>query len=229
MRREANRRHASTSSASRSGSSSSTCSRVCPDASRSSTSVTRMRMPRMQGRPPHCRVFTVIRSIKLLTRLLRVYRVRVEGNRGANGSQAVVQSQRRATTIESSRGRTARGCRCSRAQPPHHLLARARTKSAVRGRRRCGAGALEDPNARNQSCPGTLATGAIPLRLSQRPRHKPCAGTLHLRGGRGATVITADCWGFLFVKTSESPPASPSAMGPIFFVTCEAMCALNCP
>lgn len=54
---------------------------------------------------------------------------------------------------ESSRGRTARGCRCSRAQPPHHLLARARTKSAVRGRRRCGAGALEDPNARNQSVP----------------------------------------------------------------------------
>ena len=42
------------SSALRSGSSSSTCSGVSPFASRSSTSETRMRMPRMHGRPPHC-------------------------------------------------------------------------------------------------------------------------------------------------------------------------------
>ena len=33
-----------------------------PAASKSSTSLTRMRMPRMQGRPPHCLGLKVIRS-----------------------------------------------------------------------------------------------------------------------------------------------------------------------
>ncbi len=49
------------SSGSRSGNSSSTCSLVRPAASRSKTSVTRMRIPRMQGGPPHCSGLMVIR------------------------------------------------------------------------------------------------------------------------------------------------------------------------
>jgi hypothetical protein len=39
-----------------------TCSGVSPVASRSTTSLTRMRIPRTQGRPPHWRGFTMIRS-----------------------------------------------------------------------------------------------------------------------------------------------------------------------
>jgi len=50
------------SSASRSGNSSRTCSRVRPAARRLSTSATRIRIPRMQGRPPHCFGSLVIRS-----------------------------------------------------------------------------------------------------------------------------------------------------------------------
>ena len=55
------------SSASRSGSSSSTCSGDRPDASGSSTSVTRIRSPRTHGRPPHWSGFTVIRSASAAT------------------------------------------------------------------------------------------------------------------------------------------------------------------
>ena len=56
-------KHARTSSGSRSGSSSRTCWEVSPFDSKSRTSVTRMRMPRMQGRPPHCSGSKVIRFI----------------------------------------------------------------------------------------------------------------------------------------------------------------------
>jgi hypothetical protein len=52
------------SSTSRSGSSSSTCCGDRPDASKSNTSVTRMRSPRTQGRPPHWSGFAVIRSAR---------------------------------------------------------------------------------------------------------------------------------------------------------------------
>ena len=55
------------SSFSRSGNSSSTCSRDKPAASKSSTSMTRMRIPLMQGRPPHCSGLTVIRSVQFMT------------------------------------------------------------------------------------------------------------------------------------------------------------------
>jgi hypothetical protein len=48
----------------RSGSSSSACCGDRPDASKSNTSVTRMRSPRTQGRPPHWSGFTVIRSAR---------------------------------------------------------------------------------------------------------------------------------------------------------------------
>ena len=50
------------SSGSRSGSSSNTCCAVRPLASRSNTSTTRIRRPRMHGRPPHWSGSTVIRS-----------------------------------------------------------------------------------------------------------------------------------------------------------------------
>ncbi len=56
------RRAASMSAGSRSGSSSSTCTRVSPAARRSSTSITRTRIPRIHGRPPHCAGLKVIRS-----------------------------------------------------------------------------------------------------------------------------------------------------------------------
>ncbi len=46
--------------------------RVKPEASRSSTSVTRMRILRTQGRPPHCRGFTVIRSTRFISTLRRL-------------------------------------------------------------------------------------------------------------------------------------------------------------
>ena len=49
------------SSGSRSGSSLSTRAGESPDASKSNTSTTRMRIPRTQGCPPHCRGSTVIR------------------------------------------------------------------------------------------------------------------------------------------------------------------------
>lgn len=58
---EANWRTEVMSSGSRSGSSSRTCWGVNPAASRSSTSVTRIRIPRIQGRPPHCSGLVVIR------------------------------------------------------------------------------------------------------------------------------------------------------------------------
>lgn len=65
-------RQARMSSGSRSGSSSSTCSTESPfDSpfdSRSSTSMTRMRMPRTHARPPHCSGFTVIRSSRVVMR-----------------------------------------------------------------------------------------------------------------------------------------------------------------
>jgi hypothetical protein len=49
------------SSGSRSGSSSTTCCGVSPFASRSNTSVTRIRIPLIQGRPPHCSGSMVMR------------------------------------------------------------------------------------------------------------------------------------------------------------------------
>ena len=55
------------SSGSRSGNSSRTCSDDRPEASRSNTSVTRIRNPRTHGRPPHCSGFTVIRSTRAAT------------------------------------------------------------------------------------------------------------------------------------------------------------------
>ena len=64
-RRLANLRQAKTSSSSRSGRSSRTCTGVKPLAKRSKTSVTRIRMPRTQGRPPHCSGSTVIPSARL--------------------------------------------------------------------------------------------------------------------------------------------------------------------
>ena len=63
----ANRRQAWTSSSSRSGKSSITCWGDNPFASRSRTSVTRIRSPRMHGRPPHCSGSTVIRSARYVT------------------------------------------------------------------------------------------------------------------------------------------------------------------
>ena len=57
------------SSASRSGISSRTCSVERPLAKRSRTSVTRIRIPRMQGRAPHCSGSTVIRSANSATTL----------------------------------------------------------------------------------------------------------------------------------------------------------------
>ena len=53
-RRRANLMHAEMSSASKSGISARTASRDRPASRRSSTSVTRIRRPRTQGRPPHC-------------------------------------------------------------------------------------------------------------------------------------------------------------------------------
>src|SRR4051812_13779125 len=62
----AKRRLAWMSSDSRSGISSRICSAVKPLASRSRTSLTRIRIPRMQGRPPHCSGSTVMRSATYL-------------------------------------------------------------------------------------------------------------------------------------------------------------------
>ncbi len=59
--RLANLMQAEMSSASRSGISARIASRERPASRRSSTSVTRMRMPRTQGRPPHCCGFVVMR------------------------------------------------------------------------------------------------------------------------------------------------------------------------
>ena len=61
-RRAANWIEATMSSRSRSGISSSICSKDNPLASRSRTSVTRILIPRMQGRPPHWFGLNVIRS-----------------------------------------------------------------------------------------------------------------------------------------------------------------------
>ena len=61
----ANFKHAEISSASRSGSSINTSSDVSPFANRSSTSITRIRMLRIHGLPPHCSGSTVIRSARL--------------------------------------------------------------------------------------------------------------------------------------------------------------------
>ncbi len=58
------RRAAVISSVSRSGNSWRICSRECPLARRSSTSITRILIPRMQGRPPHCAGLTVMRLSK---------------------------------------------------------------------------------------------------------------------------------------------------------------------
>jgi hypothetical protein len=58
--RAANSRHARISSASRSGKSDSISSALTPSASISRTSATRIRIPRTQGRPPHCRGLVVI-------------------------------------------------------------------------------------------------------------------------------------------------------------------------
>ena len=63
----ANRRHAWTSIGSKSGNSSTICSALSPFASRSSTSLTRILMPRMHGRPPHCSGSSVIRSTRVAT------------------------------------------------------------------------------------------------------------------------------------------------------------------
>lgn len=92
-RRLANRRQALMSSISRSGSSSITCAADRPEASRSSTSVTRMRNPRTQGRPPLWSGFTVIRSatagtVEPRSRICRGFRAR-RGNRpGPSHSRA---------------------------------------------------------------------------------------------------------------------------------------------
>ncbi len=59
----ANRRQAVMSSGSRSGNSATTSAGDNPAASRSSTSLTRMRILRTQGRPPHCCGLTVMRSV----------------------------------------------------------------------------------------------------------------------------------------------------------------------
>lgn len=67
MRRLANTRQALRSSASKSGISAKICEASSPDAKRSKTSLTRIRIPRTQGRPPHCRGFTVIRFVKSCT------------------------------------------------------------------------------------------------------------------------------------------------------------------
>jgi hypothetical protein len=64
MRRLANIMQALRSSASKSGISAKICAASRPDANRSRTSLTRIRIPRTQGRPPHCRGLTVILSIK---------------------------------------------------------------------------------------------------------------------------------------------------------------------
>ncbi len=71
-RRAAYCRAARTSSSSRSGNSSTTCSAVSPAARRSSTSMTRIRIPRIHGRPPHCAGFTVMRCRMLFTGYLAV-------------------------------------------------------------------------------------------------------------------------------------------------------------
>ena len=62
VRRAAKCRHARMSSASRSGKSASRVAWSTPCASISSTSLTRMRMPLIQGLPPHCSGFHVIRE-----------------------------------------------------------------------------------------------------------------------------------------------------------------------
>ncbi|CAA9457454.1 MAG: hypothetical protein AVDCRST_MAG28-2712, partial [uncultured Rubrobacteraceae bacterium] len=66
-RRLANLKLARISSSSRSGISSRICSGERPFARRSRTSLTRIRMPRMQGRPPHCSESAVMRSANLVT------------------------------------------------------------------------------------------------------------------------------------------------------------------
>lgn len=76
-RRAAYSRHAAISSASRYGKSARICSCDSPAASNSNTSITRTRIPRMQGRPPHCSRRTVIRWTKsacVTTSLVRVAR-----------------------------------------------------------------------------------------------------------------------------------------------------------
>jgi len=62
----ANSSAATMSSASRYGKSTRISSRVDPDARRSRMSLTRIRMPRMQGRPPHCSGLTVMRCSWLM-------------------------------------------------------------------------------------------------------------------------------------------------------------------
>ena len=64
MRRRANIMQALRSSGSKSGISARIWDASSPDANKSRTSLTRIRIPRTQGRPPHCLGFTVIRSIK---------------------------------------------------------------------------------------------------------------------------------------------------------------------
>ena len=65
LRCAANCKLARMSSTSRSGKSSRICACDTPAASSSSTSLTRMRMPRMHGRPPHCSGLQVMRSKRL--------------------------------------------------------------------------------------------------------------------------------------------------------------------
>ena len=62
------------SSGSRSGNSVSTWLGDSPAANNSRTSVTRIRIPRMQGRPPHCSGFTVMRSAISVMTLPRYHR-----------------------------------------------------------------------------------------------------------------------------------------------------------
>ena len=68
MRRRAYMRHALRSSDSKSGISSRICAASRPEAKRSRTSLTRIRIPRTQGRPPHCFGLTVMRSSKVAIR-----------------------------------------------------------------------------------------------------------------------------------------------------------------
>src|SRR5471032_2237872 len=60
-----------TSSGSRSGSSSRIFSAVRPATNKSSTSLTRIRIPRMHGRPPHCFGLTVMRSKRVMRTISR--------------------------------------------------------------------------------------------------------------------------------------------------------------
>jgi hypothetical protein len=91
-RRLASRRQAVMSSDSRSGSSARTCSRDRPLARRSRTSETRIRMPLMHGRPPHCSGFTVIRSSSVM--VAPCWRSGVHRTRKAPGRQAPRHGQR---------------------------------------------------------------------------------------------------------------------------------------